>query len=309
LAESAAQLEVSNDGARARSAGPVARRFRSGPLAVIGVAPFLVYILLFLGIPAGSVIVEAFHDNNGHLTMSNLALLVNSSQPYLHDYVTSLELAGISAAVAGVIGLVGTIALVRSPSRPFRQLTTTAAGVLANTGGVPLAFAFIASIGNSGVATAALTHLGFNPYRHGFSLFSFVGLVIVYLYFLLPLTILLMVPPVEALRNEWREAASTLGANASTYWRKVGLPLLAPPFIATLMVLFMDAFAAYATAEVLTTGVVPLVPLAIGSLLDGNVVADQAHLGDALGFGMVVIVIVTGALYVVVQRRSSRWLR
>jgi putative spermidine/putrescine transport system permease protein len=129
------------------------------------------------------------------------------------------------------------------------------------------------------------------------------------LYFLLPLTILLLLPPVEALRSEWREAASTLGADSFTYWRKVGLPLLTPPLIATLMVLFMDAFAAYATAEVLTTGVVPLVPLAIGSFLNGNVVANQAHLGDALGFGMVVVVLAAGALYVFVQHRTSKWLR
>jgi putative spermidine/putrescine transport system permease protein len=276
---------------------------------VIGVLPFLGYLALLLGVPAGSVIVQAFRDNHGHPSLSNISTLFSSSQPYLHDYATSLELAGISAAIAAAIGLVATVALVSSPSRVLRQLTTTAAGVLANTGGVPLAFAFIASIGNSGVVTAFLTRLGFNPYDHGLSLYSFGGLVVVYLYFLLPLTILLLLPPVEALRSEWREAASTLGADSLTYWRKVGLPLLTPPLIATLMVLFMDAFAAYATAEVLTTGVVPLVPLAIGSLLDGNVVANQAHLGDALGFGMVVVVLAAGALYVFVQRRTSRWLR
>lgn len=278
-------------------------------MAVIGIFPFLGFLVLLLGVPAASVIVQAFRDNAGHLSLSNLSAIVSSNQPYLHDYVTSLELAGVSAALAGAIGLIATIALVSSPSRVLRQLTTTAAGVLANTGGVPLAFAFIASIGNSGVVTNALTHLGFDPYDHGFSLFSFTGLVIVYLYFLLPLTILLLLPPVEALRSEWREAASTLGANSWAYWRKVGLPLLTPPLIATLMVLFMDAFAAYVMVEVLTTGVVPLVPLAIGQLLDGNVVANQAHLGDALGFGMIVVVLAAGTLYVIVQRRTSKWLR
>ncbi|MGO9583943.1 MAG: ABC transporter permease [Acidimicrobiales bacterium] len=253
--------------------------------------------------------VEAFHDNNGHLSLSNIHTLLDSSQPYLNDYVTSLELAAVSAAVAGVIGLLGAVALVSFPNRTMRHLVSTACGVLANTGGVPLAFAFIASVGNSGVITDLLARLGFNPYDHGFNISSFSGLVIVYLYFLLPLTILLMLPPVEALRREWREAASTLGADARTYWRKVGLPVIAPPFVATMMVLFMDAFAAYATADVLTTGVVPLVPLTIGQFLDGNAVANQVHLGDALGFGMVVIVIIAGALYVLVQRRTSRWLR
>ena len=118
-----------------------------------------------------------------------------------------------------------------------------------------------------------------------------------------------MLPPVEALRREWREAAATLGANTRAYWQKVGLPVLAPPFIATLMVLFMDAFAAYATADALTTGSVPLVPIEIGSLLAGNVVANQANLGDALGFGMIVIVSIAGTMYIVVQRKTSKWLR
>ena len=151
--------------------------------------------------------------------------------------------------------------------------------------------------------------MGFDPYDHGFTLYSFTGLVIVYLYFLLPLVILLMLPPVEALRREWREAAATLGASPRTYWRKVGLPVLTPPLIATVMVLFMDAFAAYATAEALTTGSVPLVPIEIGALLAGNVVSNQANLGDALGFGMIVIVAAAGVLYVLVQRKTSRWLR
>jgi len=276
---------------------------------VIGLAPFFIFIGLFLVVPAASVMVEAFHDNNGHLSLSNISALLDSSQPYLQTYITSLELAAVSAVVAGVVGLLGTVALVGFPNRTMRLLVATACGVLANTGGVPLAFAFIASIGNSGIITNFLARLGFNPYDHGFNISSFTGLVIVYLYFMLPLAMLLMLPPVEALRREWREAASTLGANSRTYWRKVGIPVLAPPFVATMMVLFMDAFAAYATADVLTTGVVPLVPLTIGQFLNGNEVADQVHLGDALGFGMVVIVIVAGALYVVVQRRTSRWLR
>ncbi len=140
-------------------------------------------------------------------------------------------------------------------------------------------------------------------------MYSFTGLVVVYLYFLLPLVILLMLPPVEALRSEWREAASTLGASPRHYWQKVGLPVLTPPFIATLMVLFMDAFAAYATAQALTTGSIPLVPIEIGALLAGNVVTNQANLGDALGLGMIVIVAAAGTLYVIVQRKTSRWLR
>jgi putative spermidine/putrescine transport system permease protein len=278
-------------------------------LAAIGVVPFLAYVGFFLLIPAAAVMVQAFRDNKGNLSLSNLSAVLSSQNPWLHSYGVSLELSAASAILALLLGLGGTVALVSSPNRIVRRLVTTGCGVLANTGGVPLAFAFIATIGNAGVGTHVLAELGFNPYDHGFSLYSFTGLVIVYLYFLLPLVILLMLPPVEALRREWREAASTLGASPRVYWQKVGLPVLTPPLIATLMVLFMDAFAAYATAQALTTGSVPLVPIEIGALLAGNVVTNQAHLGDALGLGMIVIVGAAGVLYVFVQRKTSRWLR
>jgi putative spermidine/putrescine transport system permease protein len=278
-------------------------------LAAIGIVPFLAYVGFFLLIPAAAVMVQAFRDNKGNLSLSNLSAVLSSQNPWLHSYGVSLELSAASAVLALLLGLAGTVALVSSPNRIVRRLVTTGCGVLANTGGVPLAFAFIATIGNAGVGTHVLAELGFNPYDHGFSLYSFTGLVIVYLYFLLPLVILLMLPPVEALRREWREAASTLGASPRVYWQKVGLPVLTPPLIATLMVLFMDAFAAYATAQALTTGSVPLVPIEIGALLAGNVVTNQAHLGDALGLGMIVIVGAAGVLYVFVQRKTSRWLR
>jgi putative spermidine/putrescine transport system permease protein len=293
---------------RVNNAGRGARRSRR-PWALIGVVPFLAYVIIFLVVPAGAVMVEAFRANDGSISLTNLATVLSSKQPWLHSYAISLELSAISAVIAAVLGLVGTVALVSSPSRLVRRLVTTGCGVLANTGGVPLAFAFIATIGNAGVVTHLLADMGFDPYDHGFSLYSFAGLVIVYLYFLLPLVILLMLPPVEALRHEWREAAATLGASSRSYWQKVGFPVLTPPFIATLMVLFMDAFAAYATAQALTTGSVPLVPIEIGSLLAGNVVTNQANLGDALGLGMIVIVGAAGALYVFVQRKTARWLR
>jgi putative spermidine/putrescine transport system permease protein len=293
---------------RVTNAGRGARRGRR-PWALIGVVPFLAYVIIFLVVPAGAVMVEAFRANDGSISLTNLATVLSSKQPWLHSYAISLELSAISAVIAAVLGLVGTVALVSSPSRLVRRLVTTGCGVLANTGGVPLAFAFIATIGNAGVVTHLLADMGFDPYDHGFSLYSFAGLVIVYLYFLLPLVILLMLPPVEALRHEWREAAATLGASSRSYWQKVGFPVLTPPFIATLMVLFMDAFAAYATAQALTTGSVPLVPIEIGSLLAGNVVTNQANLGDALGLGMIVIVGAAGALYVFVQRKTARWLR
>ena len=183
----------------------------------------------------------------------------------------------------------------------------TASGVLANFGGIPLAFAFLATIGNAGVLTALLTDtvgLGLG----GFSLVSLTGLALVYLYFLIPLMVLTITPALEALRPQWREAADNLGASGWQYWRYVGGPVLAPPVIGATMLLFASAFAAYATAAALVGSSVPLVTLQIADALSSNVVVGSESLGKALALGMVVLIGVVMAFYAWVQRRTQRWL-
>ena len=221
----------------------------------------------------------------------------------------SLELSAVSAALAGVLGLVGTVALVSSPDRIVRRLVTTACGVLANTGGVPLAFAFIATIGNAGIATHVLAELGFNPYDHGFTLYSFTGLVIVYLYFLLPLGHL---------------AHAAAGRGAAPRMAGGGGDARGEP---TEVLAEGGSSGAHTAVHRHSHGAVhgrlrrlrhrPSTDDRLGpagadrdrALLAGNVVTNQANLGDALGFGMIVIVGAAGALYVLVQRRTARWLR
>jgi putative spermidine/putrescine transport system permease protein len=168
---------------------------------------------------------------------------------------------------------------------------------------------FIATLGSSGLATQWLTDLGFNPYDHGFSLYTLVGVVIVYMYFQIPLMVLVILPALEGLRPAWREAAQNLGARTWDYWRFVGGPVLLPAFLGCVLLLFGSALSAYATAEALTTGTIPLTAIQIGSFLNGNVIAGQENIGKALGLGMVVIIAVAMVLYVALQRRSAKWLR
>ena len=164
---------------------------------------------------------------------------------------------------------------------------TTFSGVAANFGGVPLAFAFIATLGTVGAVTRWLDKIGIDLYGHGFTLFGFWGIVVTYLYFQIPLMILIIAPAIDGLREEWREAASNLGA---------------------MLLLFGSAFAAYATAYALTSGHIELTPLQIGELIGGNVLSDP-HQGYALALGMVIVISVTMALYFVLERRASRWRR
>ncbi len=181
--------------------------------------------------------------------------------------------------------------------------------MFANFGGVPLAFLFIATLGSTGMVTQWLTDIGLNPYTNGFNLYTFSGIVVVYMYFQIPLMVLVILPALEGLRPAWREAANNLGAGAWQYWRYVGGPVLLPAFLGCVLLLFGSAFSAYATAEALTSGSVPLTAIQIGSFLNGNVLAGQQNVGKALGLGMIVIIAIVMTAYAVLQRKSAQWLR
>ena len=129
----------------------------------------------------------------------------------------------------------------------------------------------------------------------------------VYSFFQVPLMVLVFKPAISGLRKEWEEASINLGASAFTYWRRVGIPILIPSFVGAFFLLFAGGFSAYATARALTVGTVPLVPIIIGNLVDGNVVSDQTHLGDALAVGMIVVATIVMAGYIWARSRAAKW--
>jgi putative spermidine/putrescine transport system permease protein len=239
-------------------------------------------------------------------TWSTGSIQAITEGPYRRAYLGSLQLSLLTAVLAATLGLALAVAVLRTPRGGLlRRLVLTASGVLANFGGIPLAFAFLATIGNAGVVTALLTDtLGLG----GFSLYSMTGLALVYLYFLIPLMVLTITPALEALRPQWREAADNLGASGWQYWRHVGGPVLAPPVIGATMLLFASAFAAYATAKALVGSSIPLVTLQIADALSSNVVVGSENLGKALALGMVLLIGLVMTFYAWVQRRTQRWL-
>jgi putative spermidine/putrescine transport system permease protein len=306
--------------ATATDAAPEALRpdVRSGrrrlSLAWLGTVPFFAYALLFLFLPAGQVLVGAFKAKDGSWTSANLHALVH--KPYIGYYETSIKISLFTAIAGCILGFFIAFAAIREGTpRWIRGIITTFSGVAANFGGIPLAFAFIATIGNVGIVTKFLNdHLHWDIYSThfplfgNFTLFSAFGVGIVYMYFQIPLMILVIAPAIDGLRREWREAASNLGANAWQFWRHVGLPVLLPSLLGATILLFGNAFAAYATAYSLTAGSVGLVPVVIGYLYSGNVL-DDPHLAQALAFGMFVVLFVMMAIYIPLQRRSARWMR
>jgi putative spermidine/putrescine transport system permease protein len=280
-------------------------------LTALGALPFLLYVAVFLLLPIGVLAVEAFRATDPvtfQESWSTGSIEAATQGAYRRSYVGSLQLSAITAVLSAVLGLALAVAVLRAKrGRLLRRLVLTASGVLANFGGIPLAFAFLATLGSAGVVTALLTDtLGIG--LGGFRLASMAGLALVYLYFLIPLMVLTIVPALEGLRPQWREAADNLGASGWQYWRHVGGPVLLPPVLGATMLLFASAFAAYATARALVGSSVPLVTLQIANALSGDVVVGSENVGKALALGMVLLVGLVMLFYAWVQRRTQRWL-
>ena len=293
-------------GAAASEQAPVGLRARARLWAPL--LPFGLWMAVFLGVPAAAVAVAAFERASGGLTLSNLSTAVTGT--YLQGFENSLELALVTSVVPAICGAVLAYALHTSPRAGLRRAVVTAAGVLANFGGVPLAFLFIASVGaETALVTNWLRDIGIDLYGSGFTLYSFWGVALCYMYWQVPLMVLVSLPAFEGLKPSWHEAASGLGARSWHYWRYVGVPVLLPSLLASTLLLFGWALAAYATAQALTAGTLALTPLQIGSFLNGNVIAGQQNVSYALALGLVAIVTVVMAGYALLQRRASRWLR
>ncbi|GGZ72528.1 ABC transporter permease [Streptomyces subrutilus] len=290
-----------------RTAGGAARRRRRGPRTWLAVLPLLAFTGLCFGLPLGAIAFGAVTRSDpasGATALTGEHLARSLQGPYLDSLIGSVQLSALTALIGGVLGVVIAQAVVTSGSAGLRGATLTASGVLANFGGVPLAFAFIATAGISGVVTR-LADLG----GLGWNLYSFTGLTVVYLYFLTPLMVLVIAPALDGLRPQWREAAQNSGATAGQFWRHVGLPVLAPSLLGGFVLLFGTAFAAHATAAALVGGSVPLVTLKIADALSGNVLTGQENVALALGLDMILIAGLVMAVYLPLQRRSARWLR
>jgi putative spermidine/putrescine transport system permease protein len=305
IATQAVAPEVSASGARP---GRYARLTREGA-RWLGVVPFGVYVALGLIAPTIAIAIGAFQDNDGAATFGNIDTALHGT--YLAGLKTSIELSVITAILPGIFGLLIAYAIhTAKRGTILRRVVITASGVFANFGGVPLALLFIAALSTTGVVTGWIKDVSnFDIWHHGFTLFGPFGVALAYMYFQIPLMVLVILPALEGLRPAWREAAENMGASTWHYWRYVGWPVLFPSFLGCLLLLFGSAFSAYATAEALTGGTIALTPIQIGALLNGNVLAGQENLGYALGLIMILIIAIIMVFYTIVQRRAARWLR
>jgi putative spermidine/putrescine transport system permease protein len=276
--------------------------------AWMGVVPFFVFALMFLILPTTYLVAGAFQDPDGKLTFANISGLFTPT--IIAAYWISIKVSLASSIGGAVIGFFLAYAVVLGGlPRWLRPALMTFSGVASNFAGIPLAFAFIATLGRTGLVTALLIkYLDFNIYSAGFNLLSFWGLAITYLYFQIPLMVLILTPALDGLKREWREASEILGANAWQYWRYVGLPVLWPSILGTTLLLFANAFGAVATAYALTGSSLNIVTILLFAQIRGDVLNDP-HLGYALAFGMILITGVSNGLFIWLRTRGERWLR
>jgi putative spermidine/putrescine transport system permease protein len=276
----------------------------------LGLIPFFGYVLLFFLVPIVVLLWTAFQDNaTGAATADNLRHSVQGA--YLSGLGHSVQLSFVDAVLAAVLGLPLAQAISSGRGTFLPRLVSSASAVLANFGGLPLAFLFVAAIGNAGVLTSFLdSTFGLSLQGDlGFDLYSVTGVEVVYLYFLVPLMVLVILPALQGLRPQWREAADNLGASRWAYWRHVAGPVLMPSIMGAIALLFCAAFSAYATAAALTNGTLSLTSLQIGAVLSGNVLTGQENVGAALALDMIIIVVPLTMLYLAMQRRTLRWLQ
>ncbi len=278
------------------------------PLHWIGVVPFAIFVLLFLILPTMKIVIGAFQNAEGGFTFDNIIGLFTPS--ILAAYWISIKISIASAFFGCLIGFsVASAVVLGGLPQKIRGPLLTFSGVASQFAGVPLAFAFIATLGPVGLITVFLkTQIGIDLRMLGFNILSFWGLTITYLFFQIPLMILIITPALDGLKREWREAAEILGASGTQYWRMVAFPILLPSLLGTFSLLFANAFGAVATAIALTGSSLSIVPILLFAQIRGDVLGNP-NLGYALAFGMIIVTCIANTLYIWMRTRSERWLK
>jgi putative spermidine/putrescine transport system permease protein len=278
------------------------RRRRSRLAVALALTPFFLFGLAFEVVPV-VVLLRSSMIVDGGLSLDSFRRALTPFM--LASFRNSLQLSLTTGVLGVTLGTMVAYALVTTRASAIRHVLTALADVTTNFGGAPLAFAFIVTLGSTGVVTLLLKTVGIELYPR-FRIYSESGLTVAYLYFQLPLMILLILPALLGLRAELREAATSLGATPTQFWLRVGLPILAPSLLGSFLLLFANAFGAYATAWTLTGPDVNLVTVQIAALVRGEVQLDPA-LADALALLSLAVM----ALCVVGQqwlsRRVRRW--
>lgn len=271
-----------------------------------GLSPFLLFCLAFEIVPILLLLRDSWFTKAGEFTTVNYQQVV--APLYIKSFWNSIKLSGFTALIGTIAGLLIGYNIYRWPSRRVQELLITLSDVTTNFAGAPLAFAFIIILGSNGLVTQFfLQYLNIQIYPN-FSIYSFSGLILAYVYFQLPLMVLLIIPAFGGIKKEWKESATNLGAGSFQFWWNIGLPILTPSLIAGFVLLFANAFGAYATAYTLTGSRLSLVTLQIGFTITGEVLHEPG-IGQAMAVISLLIMGTCIGIYRVSTNRAQRWVR
>lgn len=270
-----------------------------------GLLPMLIFCLGFEILPLVLLAIGSLQSNTGGFTLANYSRALDN-RLYRSSFRLSLQISLLTAVIGTVMGaIIGYLIYTAGPRA--RNFLVSLSSVTANFAGIPLAFAFVVTLGANGFVTVFLRdQWHFDLYGRGITIYSFYGLALVYSYFQLPLMVLLVMPAFRGLRTAWREAASSLGATAGQYWWRVGLPILFPAIASSFFLLVANALGAYATAFGLS-GTINLITIQIGFLISGDTSLEPA-LANALAMILIFIMSILVLSYQLLGRRAERWL-
>ncbi len=238
------------------------------------------------------MVYQSFQSNDGTFGLSQF-ISIFTDPFYMQAIKNSLTISFLSSTVAIVIAAIGGYSISRLAGRQNKVMVMIT-NMTSYFEGIPLAFSFIVLLGNNGLFTLLFSQLGLDIF-HQFNLYSWVGLIVVYIYFQIPFAIMLLLPTYQGLKMEWRYASNLLGGTSFSYWIRIGIPILLPGMIGTYTILFANSLGAYATAYALVGSTYNLLPLQIGSLIAGDVFL-QPNLASALG--VILALIMIAALWV-----------
>ena len=275
-------------------------------LYLLALLPFLFIVVMYELLPLIMLVVDSFGIDKKpdiRFSLDNYNKIFTTLS-YKTSILNSLRITLISTAVGIVIAFLGARAAYNSRGR-FRKAFMTVLNMTSNFAGVPLAFAYMIILGNAGVIRQIANQYGIEFIKN-FDLYTSGGLTLMYIYFQIPLSTLLLIPAFNGIRAEWNEANMLLGGSSLHFWGKIGIPVLLPSIFSTLSVLFANALCAYATAYALLMNNFSMLPINISAQFVGDI-KTKPKLGAALSVVMMVIMCIVILLNNFITRKTTKW--
>ena len=256
---------------------------------LLALVPFLIVAMLYEIVPLITVIVKSFQPDGGTgFTLENYQS-VFSKLLYQKAIINSIKISLTSAVAGIIIAFLGARAAHQHQGK-LNHVFMTVLNMVSNFAGIPLAFAYMILLGNAGLVVHIGKELGINALST-YNLYTMNGMSLIYIYFQIPLSTLLLIPAFDGVQKQWKEACTLLGGTPGIFWRKVGIPVLMPSILGTFSVLFANALAAYATIYALMMDNIALLPVQIAGCFTGEV-KIRAGLGGALSVVMMAIMVI-----------------